>query len=324
MSFVDPRSQTSTFSAVSEPVFRTTIETLALPPARTCFASQRFESSSVVLGACGRGVGGGGGGDPIAMAADAVLFTDFGSAVDAPIVATFVADPPAPPSTRTRIVNVTFAAAGSEPTVHTTLWPAAEHEPLAETNASSHGSVSVTTTLVAASGPTLWTVRVNSTVSPTFALPTPTLVISRSADGAVGVGVDAGGGGGGGALPAGIALVAVLLAAFGSTTPAGAATDAVFVSDPLVPPGIVPVSVTVADAPDAIVTAVETLPVPDAGEHPGAQAHVKLAKAAGTASVTVAPTTSAGPPFDTVIVYVSDEPGTYDERDATFVIERSA
>ena len=121
-----------------------------------------------------------------------------------------------------------------------------------------------------------------------------------------------------------IVLVAESFAEFGSLTPVGGETVAVFEIDPDVPPGTVPDSVIVVDAPDASVTAVEMLPVPEAGEQPDAHVHANVDNAAGTASVTAAPDTADGPAFDTTIEYDNAEPATYADGVGVFVIPRSA
>ena len=289
------------------------ISTRAVSPARTCAASQRFVRES--LDETGRGFGlgfglGGGGGEPIASETDDELFAAVGSDVEDETLPTFVTDPPAPPVTFTWTVIVTLAAAASDVAVHWTVWPDALHVtplgPLADTYWSSAGNVSLTTTFVAASGPLLRATSVNETVSPTFAVPGPLFAIKTSADG-----LDEPGGEGGGEDPPAFdsARVAELLPGLGSVKPEGTATVAVFDSVPVVLDGIVPVSVITTDAPEATSTEVEMFPVPDAGEQPDAHIHANDDSAAGTVSVTVAPTTLAGPALDTVIVYVSGEPG---------------
>ena len=189
--------------------------------------------------------------------------------------------------------------------------------------------MSRTTTAAAALGPLLWAVSVNETVSPRFAVLGPVFVMLTSADWLAGdveggEGGGGGGGGGGGEPALDVVCVAELLPEFGSVTPEGAATVAVFVSVPVVPFGTVPVKVITADAPAARLTDVETFPVPDDGEQPEEHVHPKPSTGVGTESETAAPTTAAGPPFVTVIVYVSGLLGEYEAGDAVFVTERSA
>ena len=105
-------------------------------------------------------------------------------------------------------------------------------------------------------------------------------------------------------------LVALLFAELGSVTPVGGATVAVLESDPVVLLGTVPESVIVVDAPEASVTAVAMLPVPDEGEQPDAHVHAKLENAPGTVSATAAPDTADGPAFETTIAYDNAAPGT--------------
>ena len=76
------------------------------------------------------------------------------------------------------------------------------------------------------------------------------------------------------------------------------------------------VSANVAEAPGAKSTAVAMLPLPDAAAQafsaPGGTEHVQDAaeSALGRLSVTAAPTTDDGPPFETTIVHVPSVPGT--------------
>ena len=120
---MEPRSQTSTFSATALLVLCTVICTRAVSPARTCAASQRLVSDSLGDPGCGFGLGfgfggGGGGGEPIASELDDELFDAVGSEVDDETVPTFVTDPPAPPVTLTWTVIVTLADAASDVAVH--------------------------------------------------------------------------------------------------------------------------------------------------------------------------------------------------------------
>ena len=304
MTFLDGWSQTVKFSATALLVFSTTISMRTVPPARTVVASQRLLRSSTALPpGCGLGGTGGGGGEPTASVADAVLFAGFGSAVEELTDPILVTEPPAPPTMRACTVNVASAPDASVAIAQLTVWPLVVQPAPADESVSSGGSVSLTTTLVAASGPLLWAVSVNAMVSPTFALVGPVLVSLRSAAGGVGAG-------GGVVLEptGGVALVALLLLEVGSVTPVGGATVAVFEIVPVVPLGTVPESVIVVDAPEARVTAVAMLPVPDVGEQPGAQVHVNAERAAGTVSATAAPDTGDGPAFATEIVYVRGEP----------------
>src|SRR5713101_4389427 len=67
------------------------------------------------------------------------------------------------------------------------------------------------------------------------------------------------------------------------------------------------------------------LPVPDAVQLPpfATQLHVALLMAAGSVSVTVAPTASLGPVFDTTIVYVVVAPGIAVVTPSVLVMARS-
>jgi hypothetical protein len=229
----------------------------------------------------------------------------------------------------TWIATATVAAAGSDAIVHCTAGPEAEQvTPLgavAETYSSSRGRVSRTTTAVAVPGPLLWAASVNEMVSPRLAVPGPVLVMPTSAVWLDGGGDEDDGGGGGGGVPAcGVVRVAELLPVFGSVTPVGAATVAVFVNVPVVFFGTVPARVITAEAPDARLTDVETFPVPDDGEQPDGHVQPKPSSGVGTVSATVAPVTAPGPLLVTVIVYVNCLLGEYEARDAVLVMERSA
>src|SRR5438132_431421 len=108
--------------------------------------------------------------------------------------------------------------------------------------------------------------------------------------------------------------VALLLPGVGSVTPAGAATEAVLVSDPVAAGSMFPVRVYVAVPPTGRWSVVLMLPVPLAAPQlePADATHAQVApvRAAGTVSVTPAPMTELGPLLVTMIVYVSGVPGT--------------
>ena len=123
---------------------------------------------------------------------------------------------------------------------------------------------------------------------------------------------------------------AVLLPGTGSTTPAGAATVAVLVSAPVVPPATTPDTVNVATAPDARSSpAVIALPDPEAAPQlptplDTTHVHDTPVTAAGIESVRLAPVTADGPLFVTCTVYVTGPPATYGFGDDTFDTARSA
>ena len=120
---------------------------------------------------------------------------------------------------------------------------------------------------------------------------------------------------------------AELFPGVGSVVPLGAATVAVFVSVPVAVAEIVPDTVYVAVAPTGSVTVSLMEPVPEfPHDAPELAAHVQATpvSAAGTESVTVAPTANDGPRFVTTIVYESDVPGTAFAFESVFVIARSA
>ena len=173
------------------------------------------------------------------------------------------------------------------------------------------GNVSVTVAPVITDGPAFVATIVYVTPWPGVADATPSvLVIARSP---VGVNVSV--------------SVAELLAAVGSVTETGTATDAVFAKVPVAVVAMVDVNVNVAVPPGARVTDALMLPLPDAGQvEPADAAHVHVVpdKIAGTVSVTVAPVTVDGPALEATIVYVTDVPGTSPAAPSVLVIDRSA
>src|SRR5215831_20172617 len=107
--------------------------------------------------------------------------------------------------------------------------------------------------------------------------------------------------------PAGLVLLALSLPGTESVTPAGGATVAVLVSDPVVLAGTVPVTVNVACVPTGRVTSASMLPLPDGVPHAapvplGAHVQVKADSGAGRASCTRALLTSDGPSLVTTMV----------------------
>ena len=99
--------------------------------------------------------------------------------------------------------------------------------------------------------------------------------------------------------------VAELLPGFGSVTPAGAATIAVFSSVPVAVGESVAVSVNVAVPPSGRFTEALMLPLPEAGQVPPpapTQVHVAPVSVAGRVSLTVAAVTALGPAFDATMV----------------------
>ena len=100
--------------------------------------------------------------------------------------------------------------------------------------------------------------------------------------------------------------VAELLPEVGSVTPAGAVTVAVFTKLPVALGETVALTLNVAIPPAGKVTAVLMFPLPEAApqappEEP-AQVQLTPVRAAGKASVTVAPVTPLGPALETTIV----------------------
>src|SRR5258708_7664052 len=120
--------------------------------------------------------------------------------------------------------------------------------------------------------------------------------------------------------------VAVLLPGVGSVVPAGAVTLAVLLRLPVAEAEMLAVTVNVAIPPFARLTVVLMSPVPLVTPQLAAGAHVQVAllMPAGSVSVTVAPVTASGPPFVTVMVYVTVPPGTAVVTPSDFVILRSA
>ena len=127
--------------------------------------------------------------------------------------------------------------------------------------------------------------------------------------------------------------VALLLPGVGSVVPPGAVTVAVLEMLPIA--ATVAGTVYVMTAPFFIVTVVLRLPDPLAAPHavvtvpplPGLlTAHVQLpiASPTGAVSTTVAPATSLGPLFVTVIVYVVLPPANTAATPSVLVIARSA
>src|SRR5262249_22179085 len=107
--------------------------------------------------------------------------------------------------------------------------------------------------------------------------------------------------------PAGLVLLALSLPGTESVTPAGGATVAVLVSDPVVLAGTVPVTVNVACVPTGSVTSASMLPMPDGVPHAapaplGVQIQVNAASGAGNASCTCALVASDGPALLTTMV----------------------
>ena len=98
--------------------------------------------------------------------------------------------------------------------------------------------------------------------------------------------------------------VALLLAGAGSVTPAGAATVAVLINEPVAPAAIVQLAVYVTLPPLGRPTVLLILPEPDAVQVPPPDpAHVhEQVSAAGNVSATVEPGALLGPGFDAVIV----------------------
>ena len=100
--------------------------------------------------------------------------------------------------------------------------------------------------------------------------------------------------------------VALLLPGVGSVMPPGTATVAVFDSVPVAVAEIVQLALNVAVPPTARSTAlVEMFPDPDAGQllpTLAAQVQVQALRDTGKVSLTDAPVTGLGPPFDAVIV----------------------
>src|ERR671931_1350248 len=107
-----------------------------------------------------------------------------------------------------------------------------------------------------------------------------------------------------------VLLSVALLSPAGSLTPAGAATDAVFVIVPELAVTVA-VAVKVALPPLSRSMLAAILPLPLAGQlDPAEAAHVQVTPetCAGKLSVTVAPVTALGPALLATIVYVSVAP----------------
>src|SRR5229473_3294657 len=120
--------------------------------------------------------------------------------------------------------------------------------------------------------------------------------------------------------------VAVLLPGVGSVVPTGAVTLAVLLRLPVAEAEMLAVTVYVAIPPFARLTVVLMLPVPLVTPQLAAGVHVQVAllMPAGSVSVTVAPVTASGPPFVTVMVYVTVPPGTAVVAPSVLVMLRSA
>jgi hypothetical protein len=115
---------------------------------------------------------------------------------------------------------------------------------------------------------------------------------------------------------------------FGSVTPRGTETVAVFTSAPVADEATVATCVYVAAAPGGSETfdAMDPLPLAAPHEPPPEAAQVQVADVtpAGRGSATGAERTALGPAFETTIVYVVDVPGTTLATPSVFVIDRSA
>jgi hypothetical protein len=174
------------------------------------------------------------------------------------------------------------------------------------------GSVSVIVAPVAMLGPLF-----DATIVYVMAVPGTTvvkpsvLVIAKSA---VGVSVSM--------------SVAVLLFGFGSVTPLGAPTVAVFANAPCADAKTVAFTVYVAVPPTSKLAVVFKLPVPLAAPQLeptlAAHVHVTFVKNAGNVSATVAPFAILGPLFVATIVYVIDVPGTTVVTPSVLLIAKSA
>src|SRR6266542_1348217 len=138
------------------------------------------------------------------------------------------------------------------------------------------GTRSVKVDPVTQLGPLLLTTMVYVVEVPDVTLATPSLLVIA-----------------GSATPVIVSVsVALLLAGFGSVTPAGAAMVAVLAMEPVALPAIVALTVNVAVPPLARFTLAEMLPLPLAGQlEPTLATQLQLpnVRPAGAVSVTVAP-----------------------------------
>src|SRR5262245_29296562 len=160
--------------------------------------------------------------------------------------------------------------------------------PEVETNRSPAGVGSSTTTSAALEGPALETTIVYSTWSPGSAEAGPSLVIDRSASGAMSV-----------------STVDVLLARSTSSAPGGGVTVAVFSRLPVASGSSVPRMTKGMLVPGRRSRRVSTLPLPTGGRQVAprslpVQNQVTFCSAAGTRSVTGAPTIGLGPSLRTI------------------------
>ena len=107
---------------------------------------------------------------------------------------------------------------------------------------------------------------------------------------------------------------AELFPRFVSVTPAGAATNAVFVIEPLADAETVALTVYVTVPPTSKFAVVFRLPEPLGAPHDepldAEHVHVTPVNSVGNVSVIVAPFTTLGPAFVATMLYVSDVPGT--------------
>jgi hypothetical protein len=246
------------------------------------------------------------------VVAVAVLLLVLGSDSAAETVPVFVIVPAA--FGVTVIVTVAKPPSAIDPRLHVTVPADCVQLPwlgAAEPKVTLAGSVSLSVTFVAVDGPRLLTVIVYVNVPPTVTgFGEPVFVTERSAVAMI------------------VSLSVALLALFGSFTPAGGVTVAVLLSVPVALRDNVPVAVNAAVPWSNRFTVVLMLPVPlDASQlEPveAVQVQVTLVKLAGKLSFTVAPATPLGPAFETVIVYVTSEPGTTLVWPSVLVIDRSA
>ena len=158
--------------------------------------------------------------------------------------------------------------------------------------------MSVTTIVDASDGPAFVIVRVYVNVAPAFTgSGLSVLVMIKSADGA-----------------SVSTSCAELFPRFVSVTPAGAATKAVFVIEPLADPETVALTVYVTVPPTSRFAVVFKLPEPLGAPHDepldAEHVHVTLVNAAGKVSVIVALFTTLGPAFVATIAYTNACPGT--------------
>ena len=293
-------SLTCTAAAASGPPLLTVNVYVRFDPATTGSGASPFTIATSACGVAGTGF--------TVVVVVELLLADTGSSVEDDTVAVLLNEPAA--DGVTTIVTVTEPPFATVPNEHTTV-AVPLHEPAdddADTNDTPAGSVSLTCTAAAASGPPLLTVNVYVRFDPaTTGSGASPFTIATSACGVAGTGFTV------------VVVVELLLADTGSSVEDD--TVAVLLNEPAAD-GVTTI-VTVTEPPFATVPNEHTTVAVPLHEPADDDADTNDTPA-GSVSLTCTAAAASGPPLVTVNVYVRFDPATTGSGASPFTIAKSA